>query len=103
MLSTFPGTFQTRKSFLCNLRTAAPRLMQSSAAAVAPDHIDLARISVERMDEVADNWRLRMLQGDRSADMVADVLQSVANLRREKASRSRLQTIRLGLAALTKY
>jgi hypothetical protein len=102
MHSTFPGTFRTRKSFLCNLRIAAPRLMERSAAAVY-DPIDQARISVDRMDEVADRWRLRMLQGDRSADMVADVLQSVANLRREKASRSRLQTIRLGLAALTKY
>ena len=103
MHSTFPGTFRTRKSFLCHLRIAAPRLMERSVAAVAPDHIDQARISVDRMDEVASHWRQRMLQGDRSADMVADVLQSVANLRREKASRSRLQTIRLGLAALTGY
>jgi hypothetical protein len=92
------GRDGSRKSQL-DVRLAVP----VSAAANPRDELELTRVSPDRMDEIALAWRSRALQGDRAADLVADVLESVACQRREKSSRSRLQTIRLGLAALTGY
>jgi hypothetical protein len=77
--------------------------MSAPATAKPRDELALTRVSPDRMDEIALAWRGRALAGDPAADLVADVLESVACQRRERASRSRLQTIRLGLAALTRY
>jgi hypothetical protein len=90
------GRDGSRKSQM-GVRLAVP------VSVAAPDDLALTRVSPDRMDEIALAWRRRALQGDRAAHLVADVLESVACQRREKSSRSRLRTIRLGLAALTGY
>jgi hypothetical protein len=92
------GREWSRKSLL-GMRQA----MSAPTAEKPRDELALTRVSPDRMDEIALAWRARALEGDPSADLVADVLESVAGHRREKAGRSRLQTIRLGLAALTRY
>ncbi len=98
-----PAFAWSRRSFSIGmLREAAP-LRAPRFALAESQHADLTHVSADRMDEIAQSWRGRKVQGDRSADLVADALSAVAQQRREKAARSRLQSIRLGLASLTKY
>jgi len=96
-----PSFSMSPRNFLGALRL--PSSMSGLGATRTSAGLDLTRVSAERMEEIADAWRNRALEGDLAADRVADVLESVARERREKASHSRLQAIRLGLASLTNY
>lgn len=79
------------KGLLGLLRAALPRESGPATEAVAQDDLHLTRMSHDRMDELAQSWRIRAGQGDLSAHAVADAFESVARRRRaENSARNRV-------------
>ena len=81
----------SRKGLLGLLRAALPREPEQAVEAVAEDDLHLTRVSHDRMDELAQSWRVRAEHGDLSAHAVADAFESVARRRRaENSARNRV-------------
>jgi hypothetical protein len=67
------------------------------------DDLHLARLSIDDLNQIALEWRLRALQGDKTVSAIAEAMETVVRQRRSVAlARERVLTARRAWAPLRK-